>query len=903
MTIFASAFDESADVFQVWCGSSAWLECRPVTPEVEGSSPFRTAKKDEAICFVLFLLIFVETIKQSNVMTRRLIQSCAILLAMTLSCGRNVPPVEEGVSLSLAQYRSSLLSDIRYDIEFRIPENVEERVGGRETIVFSLKGRSDVQLDFREGANAVVSLNVNGKDCRIDYRNEHIVIDGRLLHKGENSIDIEFVSGDRSMNRNEEYLYTLFVPDRARTVFPCFDQPDLKGRFSLTLDLPKAWEAVSNGPEESSETSEGRKRISFKETPPLSTYLFAFTAGIWQKETRYRADRPMTVLYRETDPGKIAQIDEIFAQVSKSLDWLEEYTGIPCPFEKYDFVIVPGFQFGGMEHPGAILYNDRRIFLDDSPTTTERLSRIELIAHETSHLWFGDAVTMRWFNDVWTKEVFANYFAARISTPLFPEVNVPLRDFRNFNINAYSEDRTAGTNSIRQDLPNLSSAGLIYGNIVYDKAPVVMRMLSDLLGDEAFREGIREYLRTFLYSNADWSDLIAILDARTSLDLEQWSKVWVEEKGMPTISYEVNGDSLTVRQEDPLERGLVWPERITFGNEAGEAVVSLWSDAPEVSVQLPEGCNGILFPDPDALSYGWFLLDEKQASTAMEALPSIQRPEARLSLLASLYENFINGKLDPEAFAGVLGKMLRKENDPLVAGAVVSYLKTLSIHGPLAGSKVLEDLLADAASDASLPKEVRLTVFRTLSEVFRSEGNLSEIWDAFKGRKGYKGIELSVRDYMSLAYELSVRCPDRYDEIISLQEGRIDNPDLLREFRHVARAVSPSKESRDSLFTSLLEPENRTVEPWTASALSYLNHPLRQTDALPYIYPGLEEMPEIQRTGDIFFPKNWCVSLLRGHDSKEAAEEVRQFLDTHPDFPGLLKGKLLQSADHLLREN
>ena len=247
--------------------------------------------------------------------------------------------------------------------------------------------------------------------------------------------------------------------------------------------------------------------------------------------------------------------------------------------------------------------------------------------------------------------------------------------------------------------------------------------------------------------------------------------------------------------------------------------------------------------------------------------------------------------------------MLRTENDPIVAGAVVSYLKTLSIHGPLAGSKVLEDLLADAASDASIPKEIRLTVFRTLSEVFRSEGNLSEILDVFKYGKGYKGIDLGVRDYMSLAYELSVRCPDKYGEIISLQESRIDNPDLLREFRHVARAVSPLKDSRDSLFASMLEPENRTVEPWTASALAYLNHHLRQADALPYIYPGLQEMPEIQRTGDIFFPKNWCVSLLRGHEGKEAADEVRRFLDDHPDFPLLLKGKLLQSADHLLREN
>ena len=152
---------------------------------------------------------------------------------------------------------------------------------------------------------------------------------------------------------------------------------------------------------------------------------------------------------------------------------------------------------------------------------------------------------------------------------------------------------------------------------------------------------------------------------------------------------------------------------------------------------------------------------------------------------------------------------------------------------------------------------------------------------------------------MTLAYELAVRMPGSYEALRSIQEGRIQNNDLLREFRYIYRACCPGKAGRDSLFVSLLAPENRAVEPWAASALEYLNHPVRQTEALPYIYPGLEELQEIQRTGDIFFPKNWCVSLLRGHSSPEAAAEVSRFLSDHPGFPELLKGKLLQAADHL----
>ena len=819
-----------------------------------------------------------------------------------VSCGRAVPSVEEGVSLQLAEYRSRMLSDIRYDIAFSIPESQEKRISGRETISFSLKKKTPVQLDFREGLEAVISLGVNGKACQVDYRDEHIILPRRALCKGENKVDVEFIAGDRSLNRNEDYLYTLFVPDRARTAFPCFDQPDLKGRFTLSLDIPAGWEAVANGPESASEVTLGRKRMAFRETPPLSTYLFAFAAGRWKKETRLRSGEPMSVFYRETDPAKTAQVDDIFALVFQSLDWLEDYTGIPRPFDKYDFVIVPGFQFGGMEHPGAILFNDKRMFLNASPTTSEKLSRAELIAHETSHLWFGDAVTMRWFNDVWTKEVFANYFGARICTPMFPDVNVPLRNFRNFNIPAYAEDRTAGTNAIRRNLPNLSGAGLIYGNIVYDKAPVVMRMLSDLLGEEAFRAGIQEYLHKFLYGNADWNDLIDILDSRTLIDLRSWSDAWVEEKGMPVIRYVLDGNKLTVSQEDPLGRGLVWPQEVSFGNAAGETVVSLWSGSRQLSAELLEGYSGVLIPDPDALSYGWFALDKPTISGAVNVLTGLRRPEARLSLLATLHENMLRGEMDPDSFADVLAELLCLEKDPLVAGAAASYLKTLAIHGPLAGSPVLEKLLGDTASNPSLPAEIRLTAFRTLAEVFRTDEHLNLLWRVFRDGKGYDGINLSVRDYMTLAYELAVRIPERYDEIVSLQEGRIDNPDLLREFRFVVRAAVPDKASRDALFASLLLPENRRVEPWTELALSYLNHPLRQTDAISYIYPGLEILPEIQRTGDIFFPKNWCTNLLRGHDSAEAAAEVKRFLEEHPDFPDLLKCKLLQSADHLMRD-
>ena len=765
------------------------------------------------------------------------------LLACFLTACTGVVPIENGVSRDLARERAGRISNLQYDLSFTIPSSLEEPCCGCATLRFNLDRKGQLQLDFRPGAQAVHSLNVNGKRIAIDAREEHLVIPGRALLKGPNELSVSFTPDDAPLNRRQDLLYTLLVPDRARTLFPCFDQPDLKARFSLSLDIPEDWVAVSNSEAQEESLSGGRKHLSFQETPPIPTYLFAFTAGRWNTAAFERDGRPVTIYYRETDPAKLAQLPEIYRQIDASLDWLEDYTGIPLPFPKYDCVIVPGFQFGGMEHPGAILYNDTRMFLPEAPTDAEKLSRTELIAHETSHLWFGDAVTMEWFDDVWTKEVFANHFAALITRPLFPEVDYRTLDFRNFNIRAYEEDRTAGTNPIRQRLDNLQDAGLVYGNIVYQKSPVVMRMLSDTLGADAFREGIRSYLQRYLYGNATWPALIDILDEFTDADLKSWSHRWVEECGMP-----------------------VYPE----------------SD---------------VLPNLSALGYGYYPMTERAIISALDSVTILEEPYQRLSTLANLYENMLHGRLSPAQMLSCLCAELRAERNPLVASSALGYLGYVWRHCPAEA----ESLLYELSRNQDTPAQVRLSAFRSLVHLHREtavDDELREIW--FR-QQPWPGIDLSSEDYHTLACELALRRPLETDEIRTLQRSRITNPDRLARFDFVWPSLSPDKSVRDSVFASLLEPENRDTEPWVQECLRLLNHPLRQEEALDYIVPALDEMQEIQRTGDIFFPKNWIVATLSGHDSEEAAKLVRGWLSSHPDYPPLLLNKILQASDPLLR--
>ena len=318
-----------------------------------------------------------------------------ILLAALLTACTLTPDWEPGVSQTLAQARAERISGLSYALSFEIPDTLDAPCKGAVTLAFDLKGRGPLLLDFRPGAEAVSGLTVNGEILEAEVRDEHILLPARALRRGTNEVTVRFTPDDAPLNRHDGFLYSLLVPERARTLFPCFDQPDLKARFSLELDIPAGWTAVSNGPVAEERTEGTRKQVRFSPSGLVSTYLFAFVAGKWERADFDRNGSPIAIYHRETDPAKRAQLPEIHRQIVHALDWMEDFTGIPMPFGKYDCVLVPGFQFGGMEHPGVILYNASRTFLSEAPTDTERLYRTELISHETAHLWFGDAVIFR----------------------------------------------------------------------------------------------------------------------------------------------------------------------------------------------------------------------------------------------------------------------------------------------------------------------------------------------------------------------------------------------------------------------------------------------------------------------------------------------------------------------------
>lgn len=824
----------------------------------------------------------------------------AVLYAILCGClsNKNEKIYDEGVSWDLAKYRKSIIHDLKYDLRFSIPSIKSQAVEGEVAVCFNLAYKEEIILDFRQPEQMVKSVEVNGSMADYEVRNEHIIIPKESSQKGNNAIKILFTAADQSLNRQDEFLYTLLVPDRARTLFPCFEQPNLKAEFTLHLDLPSEWEAVSNTSVEDINLDGDRKHVTFSPTEPLSTYLFSFVAGKLSKTEYMDGARVLTAYYRETDPKRIAQLDEIFRQVAHSLHWLEEYTAIPYPFAKYDFIILPGFQYGGMEHTGATLYNDTQMFLSEHPTPDEELRRTSLIAHETAHMWFGDFVTMNWFDDVWTKEVFANYFAACITEPMFPEINHQLNWLKTTTAASLAEDRTLGSTSIRQELDNLRNAGLIYGNIIYNKAPVMMKKLVEIMGEEAFRDGIRQYLKSYAYSNATWNDLIEILDAYCDEDLASFSDVWVHKVGMPHISLSRSGDKLTIAQADPMERGLKWPQKFDITMVGASIMKSVEVDLTSgaaVDVILPEGVELVL-PNTDGRGYGYFILSDDDVDKIMTLWPTLEDDTSRQSLLMILFENYQHQVIEDEKWLQFLVDAINVEQNTLIASTLCGYLREPM---RILRDGAIESTLFEMSKNHHLPS-CRVQLLRTLVLSSFSPEITSELYEIWK--QGSHSL-LSESDYMSMAYELSLRLPEQCESIIEYQRSRLSNPDRLRQFDFISRAVMSDEQALDALFESLLQAENRRIEPWAESALAYLNHPLRTERAVKYIRPALDVLQEVQRTGDIFFPRGWVGSLLGNHRSEEAYAELMRFLDDNPDYPVLLRNKIMQAAWPLCKSN
>lgn len=821
---------------------------------------------------------------------------------------------EDGVSLQLAKYRKSVLTNIIYALHLQIPEDRNQQIIATETITFSLNKKEvyPLQIDFKPDSVLIKNISVNGVATFANYKNEHLLIDANNLKEGENKIDISFIAGNAALNRREEYLYALFVPDRARTVFPCFDQPDLKAKFNLTLTVPKQWTAIANGKTIDSIFVNENKIFHFATSDILPTYLFSFVAGKFNTANSLFVTQNIPLLYRETDSTKIKySLDSIFSTYKHAVSFCEDWTGIPFPFQKQGMIAVPDFQFGGMEHPGAILFQNATFFLPKEATLEQLNSRGNLIAHEVAHQWFGDMVTMKWFNDVWTKEVFANFMADKATGTAIDKQQYDLKFITSRYPSAYSVDRTPGANPIRQNLDNLQNAGMLYGPIIYMKAPIMMRQLEMLIGEDKFRTGVNQYLQKYKYSNATWDDLIGILDNYTEEDLIKWNNVWVNETGRPIVNFDVayaNGhvNKFQILQEPEYKNvNKIWKQsiQISFYYKNSLKTINTYLDAAKQNIAQVNG-----WPKPLCIvvnssgsGYGVFPVGQN----VINNFSLIKNPVTRASVYIALYENVLSGKeLSPSALLKFLVKQLSIEKTELNLGLITGYISSLywefitntdrKYH-----VKNIEADIWKSMQTQSINNNKKI-LFNCYQSIFTSRDAYQKLYNIWDNQIPPTGVSLTEDDYTSLALSLALRNSDNA-YLLAQQLLRIKNPDRVTRFKILAQAASSDKSIRDDFFNALSLKKNRTNESAVGAALQYLFHPLRQETSLAYLPKSLDLLQEIQKTGDIFFPDNWLRATFRLYQSNDALHIVDKFLTDNENYNPVLKNKILQATDNLRR--
>lgn len=842
-----------------------------------------------------------------------------------------------GVPRDLARWRSEHYSKVSYNLSLELTSG-SDVLRGTEEIRITLDARADrLVLDWRVNAAAtgkpkanISEIMINGADAPdVQITNDHIIFAGKQVRKGENIVRLKFespisTSGSavtRYLDREDksEYLYTLFVPSDASTAFPCFDQPDLKGRFTLSVDAPQDWTVVTNTAlVGQSDVTTGQKHFSFAQTEPISTYLFAFAAGPFTIYDAPENTTPMMRIFVRKSRAERArkELSELFRIEGACLNYLSEYFGYKFPFSKYDMVLVPEFAYGGMEHAGATFLREEAILFPTDPTANDFISRADLMFHETAHQWFGDLVTMRWFDDLWLKEGFAEFMAFKTMDAVMPEYKAWKVFYQRIKPAAYLTDATKGTTPVFQEIPNLSAAKSAYGNIVYRKAPSMLRQAEVFLGPEEFRKALRMYLKQHAYGNAEWSDLVGAFEQSSGRKLKEWAAAWVKTRGMPDVrvSWSVGADHkierLELRQTDVLNEGGSWPMRVQVllvypGRAKPDVIAVTMKGSGETPV--PEAVGklepSLVFANFEDYGYGRFLLDDKSRQFALENLSTIKDDFLRTLLWGTLWDSVREAELDPDQYLELVIQLAHSETDEVTVQSLLGRMST-AFNRYLSDSQArgiaprLESLLANQMVKAPTAG-LRITYFRAFQSVASTEAGLGRLKSLLSGELKVPGMTLRSRDRFDIITALLARNDGEAPALLKAESERAQTDDDKR-YAYAAAAAREDPAVKKAYFDAY-QTDTKLPESWIEASLGPFNSIHQSNLTQPYLAPALRELPRLKRIRKIFFINNWLAAFIGGQCDQQALSTVKEFLDQQPSLDRDLRLKVLESSDGLER--
>jgi aminopeptidase N len=580
-----------------------------------------------------------------------------------------------------AESRSARVGNVEYGLQIALGRKAETYTG-EALIRFDDGGSGDLFLDHR--GKRIEVLEVNGAPVEPEWNGFRLKLPAGEL-QARNTVRIvyenDYDHGGDGFHQfidpedGEEYLYSNFEPYEAHRLFPCFDQPDVKATYSLRVTAPGEWEVVSNSRKAGeAPAGDGLTQHTFETTNRFSTYLFALIAGPYHVVRTPHGDIDLGIYCRKSMVRHLDE-DEIFSITKQGLDFYGDFFAYPYPWGKYDQLFVPEFNPGAMENVGAVTFHEQFIFRDP-PTDTQRLNRGEVILHEMAHMWFGNLVTKRWWNDLWLNETFATYMAflaLESATRFRGRVWTAFQAEKNW---AYRTDELVTTHPIAATVDDTDQAFLNFDGITYGKGAAVIKQLVATIGMDGFREGMRRYFQQYQFSNTTLRQFLGALEQGSGRDLGRWSQLWLETASLNTVAASVETDGerisrLALEQSAQADYPTLRPHtlEVALGREDGGRVavdvLQADIDGPETEVDAARSRPKPDFVYPNHNDHGYLkvALDAASLAYVEDNIERVEDTLLRQLLWTSLWQMVRDQQLKSTSYLDLVARKITLEPD------------------------------------------------------------------------------------------------------------------------------------------------------------------------------------------------------------------------------------------------
>ena len=762
----------------------------------------------------------------------------------------------------------------------------------------SVSDGTRIQLDGLEAENEVLV------DARFGYTNT-----GEGLHKFVDPVD------------SEVYLYTQFeVPD-SRRVFAVFEQPDLKATFQFTVTAPKGWVVVSNQPTPSPTSADNAAVFAFSPTPRISSYITALIAGPYSHtQDSLVSSSGKTIplgVYARKSMMQYLDADYVFDITKRGFQYFEEKFGYPYPFDKYDQLFVPEFNAGAMENAGAVTFTESYVFRSKvSDAIRER--RVVTILHELAHMWFGDLVTMRWWNDLWLNESFAEW-ASTIATAEATEWTEAWTTFQAMEKSwAYRQDQLPSTHPIVATIRDLEDVQVNFDGITYAKGGSVLKQLVAWVGEEAFFEGVSRYFRRHEWGNTELVDLLGELEATSGRDLKKWSSLWLETAGVNTLTPEFSTDesglitSFVIKQRAPHDWPTLRPHRLAVGiyRFDGEQVqrvhrVECDIDGEVTSVEGLVGVHrgDVVLINDDDLAYAKIRLDDHSMRFALDHLSAFSSPLARSLIWGAAWDATRDAEMAARDFRRLILGNLHRETESTTIRTVLGQLAAVTklYADPTTvpeAQREVADTLWKFSREAAPGSDSQFQFVKAFASMVSTDEHAQTLQALLDGRVVLDGLEIDTDLRWELLGGLVLLGKAGNDDITKQLET--DNTSNGQQAAARLRAMRPGAEAKREIFDELVSSSviaNAIVRSMTLG-YNHVNDPSVLSSLVDPYFNALVPLWE-SRTYKIaeYLVDGLYPTALVSEQVKEASEN---WLDT-TDAPAALRRLVEENLAGILR--